>query len=271
MDAGLFPQSQTKEATMNAVAKREDEPRTLSLTQPQADAGALMGAIIRLASDPSMDMTRVGELMAMHERMSRQMAEKAFDAAMSDAQGKMRPIAADANNPQTKSKYASYAALDKALRPIYTKHGFGLSFDTADGAPVDHVRVVCRVSHKAGFARTPHIDMPNDGKGAKGGDVMTKTHAQGAAVTYGQRYLLKMIFNIAVGDDDDGNSGKSLRDRSAGFEAAVAAVNACATLDDLKAWKAKNGAGVDALPTHEATEVVRLVNERVAKLKGAQQ
>ncbi|MCK1282098.1 ERF family protein, partial [Bradyrhizobium sp. 61] len=28
----------------------------------------------------------------------------------------------------------------------------------------------------------------------------------GAAMTYGQRYLLKMIFNIAIGDDRDGNT-----------------------------------------------------------------
>jgi hypothetical protein len=48
--------------------------------------------------------------------------------------------------------------------------------------------------------------MPADGKGAKGGDVMTKTHATGSAIQYGMRYLLKMIFNIAVGDDDDGNA-----------------------------------------------------------------
>ena len=46
-------------------------------------------------------------------------------------------------------------------------------------------------------------------KGAKGGDVMTKTHAAGSALTYGQRYLLKMIFNIAIGSDDDGNAASS--------------------------------------------------------------
>lgn len=50
------------------------------------------------------------------------------------------------------------------------------------------------------------IDMPADGKGAKGGDVMTKTHATGAAASYGMRYLLKMIFNVAIGEEDrDGN------------------------------------------------------------------
>ncbi len=48
--------------------------------------------------------------------------------------------------------------------------------------------------------------MPSDGKGAKGGDVMTKTHATGSAVQYGRRYLLGMIFNITVSKDDDGNA-----------------------------------------------------------------
>ncbi len=52
--------------------------------------------------------------------------------------------------------------------------------------------------------------MPADGKGAKGGDVMTKTHAAGSAFSYGQRYLLKLIFNVAIGDDDDGNAAGSV-------------------------------------------------------------
>lgn len=67
------------------------------------------------------------------------------------------------------------------------------------------MRVLCYVSHREGHTRTYKADMASDGKGAKGGDVMTKTHATGSAFTYGQRYLLKMIFNVAVGEDDDGN------------------------------------------------------------------
>jgi hypothetical protein len=125
----------------------------------------------------------------------------------------MRPVATDASNPQTRSRYASYFALDKAVRPIYTKHGFALSFNTAEGAPAGEVRVVCFVSHGKGHTRTYHADMPADGKGAKGGDVMTRTHATGSAFSYGQRYLLKMIFNIAIGADDDGNSAGGRPDR----------------------------------------------------------
>jgi len=36
---------------------------------------------------------------------------------------------------------------------------------------------------------------------------MTKTHAAGSAMSYGMRYLLKGIFNVAVGEDDDDGNG----------------------------------------------------------------
>jgi hypothetical protein len=171
---------------------------------PATESSALIHMIERAARDPAVDLDKLERLMSMHERVITRNASQAFDEAMSQCQGEMRPVAADANNPQTKSKYASYFALDRVLRPIYTKHGFGLSFNTGEGAPELHVRVLCRVS-RGGYGRDYHLDMPADGKGAKGGDVMTKTHATGSALTYGQRYLLKMIFNIAVGGDDDGN------------------------------------------------------------------
>lgn len=167
---------------------------------------SLMDALIRAASDPNVDVDKLERLGAIVERINAQQAAVAFDEAMNLAQLEMRPIAADAHNPQTKSKYASYAALDRALRPIYAVHGFSLSFNTADGAAPDHVRVVCRVA-RAGHNELHHLDMPCDGKGAKGGDVMTKTHATGAANTYGKRYLLGDIFNVVIGPDTDGNEG----------------------------------------------------------------
>lgn len=167
---------------------------------------SLIQVIERAARDPSVDIEKMERLMTMHERILDRNAETAFNTAMNLAQAEMRPISADAENPQTRSRYASYAKLDKALRPIYIKHGFALSFDEADSPKADHVRVLCYVSHSAGHTRTYHRDMPADGKGAKGGDVMTKTHAAGAAGSYGARYLLKGIFNVSVGDDDrDGN------------------------------------------------------------------
>lgn len=172
---------------------------------PMTETPTLLDLIRQAVSNPALDVGKLERLLSLYERVEARTAETAFNNAMTAAQIEIRPIAADANNPQTKSKYASYLALDNALRPIYTSHGFSLSFDTGDGAPADHIRALCYVAHNAGFTRTYRIDIPSDGKGAKGGDVMTKTHATGAAVTYSQRYLLKMVFNIAVGEDGDGN------------------------------------------------------------------
>ncbi len=183
---------------------------------PQSDrideSASLVATIAALAANPQVDVDKLQRLMDMHDRMAQQRSKAMFNEAMSAAQQDMRPVSADANNPQTRSKYASYAALDNALRTIYTKHGFGLSFDTGESGATDVVRVLCYVSQSGGAEKTYHIDMPADGKGAKGGDVMTKTHATGAAMSYGMRYLLKMIFNVAVGEDDrDGNEPKQPR------------------------------------------------------------
>jgi len=189
---------------MNDIAKRN---QTDMQPAPVVGSDAILQIIERVATNPQADIDKMERLMEMRERIIQRDAEMAFNVAMAEAQSKVRRIGADSSNPQTRSKYASYAALDKVLRPIYTDAGFSLSFDTGEGAPPDFVRAVCYVSHNAGHSRTYHLDMPADGKGAKGGDVMTKTHATGSAMSYGMRYLLKMIFNVAVGEDDDDGNG----------------------------------------------------------------
>ena len=166
-----------------------------------------LGIVARAAADPSVDADKMERLYALMERQQAQQAEVAFNDAMSAAQGRMGRVSADATNPQTRSQYATYGKLDKALRPIYSQHGFSLSFDSTDSPKEEHARFLCYCSHAAGHTRTYRIDMPVDGKGAKGNDVMTKTHAVGSGASYGMRYLLKMIFNVAVGEDDDDGNG----------------------------------------------------------------
>lgn len=151
------------------------------------------------------DLAAVKEMIEFGKTLEADAAEKAFNNAMAAAQKDMGVVATNMSNSQTRSRYADYAQLDKALRPIYTKHGFALSFNDGEGAPEGWVRIICHVTN-SGHTRTYHKDMPADGKGAKGNDVMTKTHAVGAAQSYAMRYLLRMIFNVAVGEGDtDGN------------------------------------------------------------------
>ena len=176
-----------------ALTVREEDYAAPAIQQaPQSETAAIISMVERFARDPNVDIAKIERLMELRERIEAKGAETAFNIAMKNAQSEMRPVGADAHNPQTKSKYATYAKLDSALRPIYTKHGFSLSFDEDDSPKPDHIRVVCYVAHEGGHTRTYRKDMPADGKGAKGGDVMTKTHATGAAARSGRRRLCRI-------------------------------------------------------------------------------
>lgn len=183
--------------------------------QEQDQPATMLSIIARAASDPSVDIDKLERLLAMKERMDAKTAEQAFNDSMNAAQAEVRAIGWDKQNGQTHSAYVTYAKMDGAVRPIYIRHGFSLSFDTGEPANPQEVRFLCYVSHKDGHTRTYKVDMPADGKGAKGNDVMTRTHAFGSATSYGRRYLLKMIFNIVeAAEDDDGVSASKQDKRS---------------------------------------------------------
>jgi ERF superfamily len=130
-------------------------------------------------------------------------AKIAFNTAMVRAQQHMSTISRDMENPLTRSRYASLSAVDKAIRPHYTEEGLVPMFDTRASAKGDAwILCVLELSHLGGHSREFSVDIPADGIGAKGGAVMTRTHATMSAITYGRRTLLKMAFNLAEADDD---------------------------------------------------------------------
>src|SRR5690606_15862485 len=104
--------------------------------------------------------------------------------------------------------------------------------------------------------------MPADGKGAKGGDVMTKTHAAGSAMSYGQRYLLKLIFNVAIGEnDDDGNSAGSGFDIS-GWRDKIEGASDKAELDVI----ANELRGSSSIPSQAMRSIRRLWSAKATEL-----
>jgi len=161
----------------------------------------------RFSRDPSVDVDKLQRLLDMREQIVQREREDRFSEAMAAAQAEVRAVTKDARNDQTRSKYATYVQIDRAIRPVYSAHGFSLSFDTQETERENMVRVLCYVRHASGFQQTYSITMPADGKGPRGNDVMTRTHATGSAVSYGMRYLVRMIFNVPETEqDDDGNA-----------------------------------------------------------------
>ncbi|UPK03146.1 ERF family protein [Bradyrhizobium sp. 170] len=167
--------------------------------------------IERAAMDPNFDVDKLERLVAMQEASQQRSADQQFNEALSKAEAEMSTISTNANNPQTRSRYATFARLDGEIRPIYTSHGFGIQFNTEPTGEPNMIRVVGMLSNGM-IQRRFQVDMPIVTQGLRGQDMMTRTHATISAISYGKRALEIMMFNLAIGDDDDGNrAGGSYR------------------------------------------------------------
>lgn len=170
----------------------------------------IINVIARAASDPNTDVDKLERLLAMQERVLERAAEQTFNAAMLQAQEEMGPVLKNKENKETHSKYADLEQVSKLMDPIIYRHGFTLSFGTADCPYSAHYRVTCDVAHTGGFSKKYQADVPVDNTGPKGSQNKTMTHGFGSALSYGRRYLKLLIFDVATTDDDGrmaGNGG----------------------------------------------------------------
>jgi hypothetical protein len=172
--------------------------------KPPANLGDM---VLALLSRPEVTT----ELVDRAERLLNLHRQQVYAEAMVACQTEIPLVLKGKTNDQTRSKYASFEALDRAVRPVYVKHGFSLSFGTADCPYPDRVRVTVDVIHVSGMVKHDFVDMPISTKGPKGNDVMTPTHATMSALSYAKRGLETMVFNIITTEDrqfdDDGNGG----------------------------------------------------------------
>lgn len=145
------------------------------------------------------------QFMDMQQQHERNEARKAYAQDMVKCQSKMPQIMAQVEGEKTNSYYAKLGHINMLITPVYTKHGFSLSFGHGVAALEDEIRTTCRVLHKSGHCEDFFIDLPPDLAGAQGTVNKTAIHARASSNTYGQRYITKGIFNLSIlSEDDDG-------------------------------------------------------------------
>ena len=177
-----------------------------NLPQKTNERSDFLAIIERLSADQDVDVDKIQRIIEMQERVLDRNAKQSFNTAMVRAQAKMPIVPRDRDNTQTKSKYSAYETLLKFTKPIYTEEGFAISMYEGETAVENNIRVCGDVMHQDGWTKTYWTDIPLDDKGFKGTPNKTQTHAKGSSLSYGKSYLLRLIFNIPTGDDDDGNS-----------------------------------------------------------------
>jgi hypothetical protein len=183
----------------------------MSEVVPAANGGgALMSFIERAAHDPEFDVQKFEVLLRLQMEVGDKQARRAFNTAMADAQAEMLPVVRDAANRHLGNKYAKLETIDAAARPIYTRHGFSVRFGSAPSPREGDMRITCTVAHSGGYFEENHLDAPLAGTGSQGArTATTPVQAVGSTVTYLRRYLLTMVFNIVLADEDD--DGEAMR------------------------------------------------------------
>jgi len=183
---------------MNAVVETKPAlPATM-------DTVGLMSRVLAAAQDPALDVGKMERLFELWQKMDGQRREDAFNEAMKACQAEMPHIHRDKKNEHKNYKYSTLEEVNAKAVPIYTKHGFALSFGTVDCPLPGHYRMTCKVSHQDGVSRDYMADLPVDDKGDKGNANKTAIQGFGSSMSYGRRYLTMMIFNISTTDDNDG-------------------------------------------------------------------
>ena len=187
---------------MNAIAPTPALAETTTMTATADDS--LLNFVAMAVRDSSIEVGKLDALLRMQRQIVADTAKLEFNRAFSAAQEEMQPVTRDASNDQTRSKYARLETIDAAIRPICTRHGFAMSFDSEPIA--DGVRIICEITHREGHSKTYRLEAGLDTAGAKGNANKTPMHGLGSAVSYLRRYLKMMVWDISLrGEDNDGN------------------------------------------------------------------
>lgn len=154
--------------------------------------------LLSRALERGADLAMVEKLMDLAERQERNMALKAFDAAVAEAKKEIPVIRANATGHNEK-RYADQGAFAAVVDPIIAKHG--LSYRYRANQSANMVEVTCVLSHRDGYSEETTLSSTPDSSGGK-----NSIQAIGSALTYLQRYSLKLALGLAASKDDDGKS-----------------------------------------------------------------
>jgi len=188
----------------------QDKPQSLAPMDPMQMIQTAFDAAIQQGSA----MEVVKSILEERRKMMEYQDRIEFQGALRRIQDELKTIPKRGENKETHSSYALVADVDSAIQSLIKKERMTLSFEPRPSDKPEMVLIVGILSLGA-YSREYPLEMPADGKGAKGGGVMSRTHATGSAITYGKRYLKNMIFDLTFKEkDDDGNAagGQTITD-----------------------------------------------------------
>lgn len=180
----------------------------------QSNEASMAMQIMAMASNPEFDVNKLEKLMDLQEREMARLALVAFNQAFAEMQSQIPTVAKSKKGGD--SNYATLEDVVEITRPILNRYGFSTYFDTKTDISNNrevkdkygnvnviydgNVIVEAILLHKMGHQIKTSLIVPFDFSGSK---KMNTAQAMGSAVSYGKRYSLCALLNIATRDDND--------------------------------------------------------------------
>jgi len=144
-------------------------------------------------------------MMSLQERYEAAQAKAAFNGAIAAAKAEITPIVktrtagfeSQRTGTRTEYQYEDLAAIATAVDPILARHGLGYRYSAKTGDMA--VSVTCILFHSHGHSEETTLTAGLDNSGSK-----NPIQSLGSALSYLQRYTLKLILGLAAAKDDDG-------------------------------------------------------------------
>jgi hypothetical protein len=180
----------------------------------------MVNMIERVAMDPNLPIERLTALMDMRERQLNKEAEQVFNRSFAEAMAEMPDVKRTGHNKHLNVKYSTLDDLIHATRPVLSRHGLSLNWQSAING--DSITVTAIVRHAQGHSIQTTLSGPRDN-----GKQMNALQGGGSTETYLKRYTGFAILGLSSGDeaDDDGQTATAatvsaeqyvaLRDRAA--------------------------------------------------------
>ena len=159
-------------------------------------------ALIERAITAGSGIETIERLMDLQERADAKRARMCFDAAIAEARAKIKPIVKTAKVDYTGAKgrtayqHETLDAIATQIDPILADHGLSYRFRSAQSPGM--IIVTCIIAHREGHSEEVPLSGPPDQSGSK-----NPYQAIGSAVTYLQRYTLKLALGLSAAKDDD--------------------------------------------------------------------
>jgi hypothetical protein len=179
--------------------------------QPEAAAEGSILAILQSAVSTGVNNENVGgveRMVALYERLQDKKAAKDFSAALADLQAEtgkivaMKPVhgkSLDGGKTEgpIKYHYAPFEDIMDRVRPLLTKHGFSISFDTEIKEP--YLTSLCTLTHRSGHSKTNRFTV----RMGDGPPHASAAQASGSNASFARRYALCDALAIVISQDDD--------------------------------------------------------------------